>query len=645
MKTIFTFLGILFIFNGYGQMYILNEDFVTAAGTNPPLEWTNNKLAGTDTDLWHFDNPGSRAITHPITIPFAIFDASSVSGNGLQERVALESPFFDASISNFILLKFDQTFMAENGAKAIIEAYNGQAWLEVVRFTASTLNPSSEIIDISSVVGRVTNAKIRFVWEGQSQGYWALDNVSIWAPLQVDGALVKLDSPKAPFASGLNQIKVTLGSYGFQNLTATTIKWNVDGIQQPDYKWNGNLSFGKVLEHISIGSYNFGKKPVKLKIWQYLPNGIEDPNAENDSIVKTIWPSLCGTYTIGGTNPDFATFSEAVEVLNTAGISCAVVFKVRNGVYNEQFAINSILGSSAINTVTFQSESGDSTAVMIRFDVSGSIAVNLKHASYINFREIGFTGNNGLVLEDYSNHINVEHCYLTGGELALGVRSAAHDIRISSSAFSLGSTAIYLENAKDIEIRDNVFSDQMNQGISANTSANVIVDGNRFNKSPVGVVFSNTTNSFVRNNRFNIFTKQYYQNTGIYLTGCDLLNINNNYINVEGNLPGMGIRMENTSHSGIYYNSLNIANTDIGKASKGLSLQNGDQNNIKNNIFNVKTSGYPAVIEAGTTGFSLDYNDYYSPSGLIGQLAGTNYSKLADWAKAVKVMPIQKTLL
>jgi hypothetical protein len=45
-----------------GQTYILNEDFVTATGTTPPSDWQNNTIEGDDTDLWHFDNPGSRTI-------------------------------------------------------------------------------------------------------------------------------------------------------------------------------------------------------------------------------------------------------------------------------------------------------------------------------------------------------------------------------------------------------------------------------------------------------------------------------------------------------------------------------------------------------------------------------------------------------
>jgi len=60
-------------------------------------------------------------------------------------------------------------------------------------------------------------------------------------------------------------------------------------------------------------------------------------------------------------------------------------------------------------------------------------------------------------------------------------------------------------------------------------------------------------------------------------------------------------------------------------------MQDGIQNNIKDNIFNIKTAGYPAWIVAGTTGFSLDYNDYYSPSGLIGRYADTNYTNLQEW--------------
>ncbi|MCF6342942.1 MAG: hypothetical protein L3J31_09080, partial [Bacteroidales bacterium] len=121
----------------WGQTYILNEDFVTASGITPPPGWLNVTVAGGETDLWHFDNPGSRTINYPITVPFAIFDADTLSDNGQAEKLALETPFFDASISNSILLEFDHTYLAANGSKAIIEAFDGNNWSEILRYAVS----------------------------------------------------------------------------------------------------------------------------------------------------------------------------------------------------------------------------------------------------------------------------------------------------------------------------------------------------------------------------------------------------------------------------------------------------------------------------------------------------------------------------
>jgi len=641
MKSIFTFFGLLFILNGFGQVYILNEDFTTAFGTTPPFEWSNYKIIGSDTDLWHFDNPGGRVINYPITSPFAIFDADSVSGNGQQERVALESPFFDASISNFILLKYDQTFLAENGAQAIIEAFNGNTWQEITRFTVSTTNSSPEIIDISPAVGGITNAKIRFIWEGQSQGYWALDNVSIFAPLPVDGGLVKLDSPLMPFNTGLNPIKVTLGNFGFHNLTSTTIKWMVNGVRQPDYHWSGNLSIGNVQEDILIGSYNFGIDPAQLKIWQSFPNGIEDPNPTNDSIVTLVRPSLCGSYTIGGANPDFSTFTEAVTVLNTAGISCPVLFNVRDGQYNEQFIIKSIPGVSEINTVSFQSESGDSMAVMIIYNSHPYAVVKLKDANYINFKGIGFNGYHGLWIEEHSSHINLEHCYFTSGAWNIGILSGSHDIRISASTFFSGDhglvlTADWVNRPQNIEITNNVFQSQNYTGIYVDASSNVVVKNNQFKSDRMGIRMNSTRNAVIRDNRFDILTNPERENKGIRLESSDTMTVYNNYIYTHGNSSATGIWINGCSSMGIYFNSLNITNTDIGEESQGLWLQNGSQNQFKNNIFNIKTAGYPAWIMGGTTGFTLDYNDYFSPSGLIGKYADTSYSNLQAWRQATE---------
>jgi len=134
---------------------------------------------------------------------------------------------------------------------------------------------------------------------------------------------------------------------------------------------------------------------------------------------------------------------------------------------------------------------------------------------YINFRGIGFHGFYGLALDDHSNHINIEHCYFTDcGSSALDVRTGSYDIRISSTGFYGGGSAIALENGtQEIEVQNNVFN--QNSGIVASYSRNVIIDGNQFNKCQSGISIQSTRNSVIRNNRLDILAQPYYENKGI----------------------------------------------------------------------------------------------------------------------------------
>ena len=81
---------------------------------------------------------------------------------------------------------------------------------------------------------------------------------------------------------------------------------------------------------------------------------------------------LIGTYTIGGTSPDYATFTAAVADLTSLGISGSVTFDVRDGIYPEKISIPAITGASSSSTITFQSETGDSSAVILVDSASAS---------------------------------------------------------------------------------------------------------------------------------------------------------------------------------------------------------------------------------------------------------------------------------
>jgi hypothetical protein len=100
---------------------------------------------------------------------------------------------------------------------------------------------------------------------------------------------------------------------------------------------------------------------------------------------------LSGTYTIGGTSPDYNTFSDAVTALVNNGVSGPVVFSVASGTYTEQITIPAISGASAGNTITFVSSSGNNTDVILTWAASSDAAnytLKLDGAAHINFKGI-----------------------------------------------------------------------------------------------------------------------------------------------------------------------------------------------------------------------------------------------------------------
>ena len=113
------------------------------------------------------------------------------------------------------------------------------------------------------------------------------------------------------------------------------------------------------------------------------------PDIGADEFIATTLP-LSGIYTIGGTSPDYATFSLAAVDLNNRGVSGPVTFNVRSGGYTEHFELFDVPGASATNTIIFQSESGDSTSVILSYNATATMDnsigpilqnVGLKHAT------------------------------------------------------------------------------------------------------------------------------------------------------------------------------------------------------------------------------------------------------------------------
>ena len=138
---------------------------------------------------------------------------------------------------------------------------------------------------------------------------------------------------------------------------------------------------------------------------------------------------LSGTYYIGGTNPNYTTINDAVNALDSLGVCGPVIFKINSGTYTEQITIPYITGASAINNITFESSTGDSTSVVIQFAVITGVPnciIKLDSAKYINIKNVHlktttqFSVSQVIIISNGSCNNTIEGCIIQSLFLSSG---------------------------------------------------------------------------------------------------------------------------------------------------------------------------------------------------------------------------------
>lgn len=118
---------------------------------------------------------------------------------------------------------------------------------------------------------------------------------------------------------------------------------------------------------------------------------------------------MSGSYTVGGSLPDFADIQEACDSIMSLGLNGAVTIEIRNGTYNETVVLDSAPGISMTNSLTFKSENNDSSLVII---AGGTGTAFEAHVPYLTFEHLSFTGtSNSNALELYNTgNLTIESC-------------------------------------------------------------------------------------------------------------------------------------------------------------------------------------------------------------------------------------------
>lgn len=401
---------------------------------------------------------------------------------------------------------------------------------------------------------------------------------------------------------------------------------------------------------------------------------------------------LNGSYTIGGSNPDFATLQLAADALNARGVSGAVFFNIRPGTYSKNGGNNTVLlldstvaGLSETNKVTFQPDAasgGNVDNVILEMNITnpstadkGLVLVSL---DYITFRNITFQESDAS--QNYFNFLvqlknSFSYNLILEGVVFSGCKFKGSAANITKKGIELGS------NTKDITIRENSFfrlvfgveSDITNVAVTGS----LIIEDNQFlegflyagpSGSAIQVAGQNVT---IRRNTvdFNGSFNGGYQGIVIGVLGgtenirveqnliigpvskalqlqgsasiqADSILIVNNMVNttayqVWANEPAYGIYVYNTNNTSILFNTLVIHGGNF----YALGVYS---NNCKvfNNIIVAKPSyGFNAAYNQGNNPANLqsDYNSIYMQGGGVSWLVSRDavaYYSLLEYQNA-----------
>jgi parallel beta-helix repeat protein len=467
-----------------------------------------------------------------------------------------------------------------------------------------------------------------------------------------DAGVFSIDSPRKPFASGVQPVHVTLFNNGLDTLESVQVQWTVNGVAQPPFNWTGNLLSGTQMDSVAIGNFVFVIGiPYSIRAWTTLPNGMTDADVTNDTVqVNNLYAALGGFYTIGGITPDFPTFNAANTAMRLGGVVAPVTFNVRNGIYTEQLVLKEYVGVNATSPVTFQSESGDSTAVKLTFSSTSSAAnyvVQLDSADYYRFR--------GMTLEALNSNFGRVFHFLNGANGNKIERNILKSIA-SNSETDIIYSSTHTDNQNEFRrnhliggrygvnwvgatleagtiIANNLFEGQRNRGIYLQTQSNpqifdnTIVNGiNGFR----GINLNLCTDGFRLYNNKIFITDEY----SILIQNCDNLIGNegliyNNFIRVGNNTNAgtAGIYLTSSDRNKLFYN--NVYSNSSWQGSSALYLTSSNNITLINNIFSAGVG--KSILTSNSLNLVSNFNNLYTNGNVLVTQNSSDAVTLADW--------------
>jgi hypothetical protein len=132
-----------------------------------------------------------------------------------------------------------------------------------------------------------------------------------------DVAINSVINPVNPIVAGNQNIEVEIENLSVVNIDSVSIGWALNGVVQNTSTVVLNPALAPGLSTtVIVDNAVLGTSLSELTVFLAAANGIVDDVQSNDTVSVNICGTQSGTFTVGGTNPDFATLTEAVNFLN-----------------------------------------------------------------------------------------------------------------------------------------------------------------------------------------------------------------------------------------------------------------------------------------------------------------------------------------
>ncbi|MCF8283750.1 MAG: right-handed parallel beta-helix repeat-containing protein [Sphingobacteriales bacterium] len=493
--------------------------------------------------------------------------------------------------------------------------------------------------------------------------------------------LAVMDIQPLVFSTDPNTIKVKLMNLGSTSLNGSTVKlqFSSDGIS-----W---LPAGG--ETYTIGSGNSLAQPYASDIFTFatkfnatinntynfhvriLPSDriIGDPVTKNDTAINIICTGLKeGTYTVGGTSPNYSDIASAVSAIS-CGVTGPVVFNIRPGTYSERFTINNPKNTSSINTITFKAENNDSSSVIISSNgTSGATNRNVVRLNrsknivlkYLTLRNMSNSvlGSAAVQITSDARNVSISNCRLLmsgtsssptlyvittsdSANIALGGKGG-NGVTIKNNYISGGNVGIAFKGASQyvrdegLVIDGNIIDSSASFGISTANTDVASISGNKIimrkeqsSSNGISVAINRTDTRILNNVIYNAATIGVSINDFIGINGILMAN-NTIGGNFKLGTDGAGVSLTKVFPLNMYYNSINYdGNSVFGSALKVDNDSRGIR--ILNNSLANPSVGFCFNITNFASIDTSDNNNFYTKGVLFARVNSLDYSSFEEY--------------